>query len=66
MDAMDQVLISAMSVYLILKPTLILVIVNARLVGAVMTAASTKVDVIPCVNPKKVVPVRLRQTAISA
>ena len=63
---MDQVPICAMSVYLILKLTLIMVIVNARLVGVLMTAASIKVDVIPCANPKKDVPVRPRQTAISA
>ena len=66
MDAMDQVPTSAMSVYHIPTAIQTTIIVNARLAGVVMTVASTKVDVIPCVNPRKVAPVRLLQIVTSA
>jgi hypothetical protein len=65
MDAMDQVLISVMYVYLTPNATSITTIVNARLDGAVMTAVNIKADVIPCVNHPKAALARPRQTATS-
>lgn len=65
MDAMDLALISVMYVYLIPSATSITTIVNAKLDGAVMTAANIKADVIPCVNHPKAAPARPRQIATS-